>query len=134
MVTFNISYISYLIKYIFPHWFFETFSETLTKDDPDWQGWCLLQVIAAWRLSRPGKRVKLTLRSSSVSAAYIDRIYISQLAGYPPSVGVDLYDSAADLTALTSTQVVVPANTSKTLPAIYYNLDNTKHLLIAVDF
>lgn len=81
MAVFNISYILKLFKYIqfiFPGLFFETFSETLNADDPGWEGYCLVQRIEAVRLSRSGTRVKLTLRASSVSKAYIDRIYISR--------------------------------------------------------
>jgi hypothetical protein len=109
--------------------FEETFSETLIKDDANWEGYCLVQRIEAVRLSRSGTEVKLTLRASSVSDASIDRIYISQ-----PDPAGQPYASASDLTAVTSTPVVVPADTAVTLPAVNYTLDEGQPLLIAVDF
>jgi hypothetical protein len=108
--------------------FEETFSETLTGDDDKWEGYCLVQRIEPVRLSRSGTEVKLTLRASSVSDASIDKIYISKPAGQPK------YASASDLTAVTSTPFVVPANTAVTLPAVNYTLDEGQPLLIAVDF
>jgi hypothetical protein len=105
------------------------FSESLIADDVEWEGYCLVQRIEPVRLSRSGNQVKLTLRASSVSSASIDRIYISQAdpAGEP-------FDSAADLTAVTSAPIVIPAGAEVILPAVNYRLDQTKPLLIAVDF
>jgi hypothetical protein len=136
-------FLSYFVKNIavlFPYWFFETFSETLSADEAGWEGYCLVQRIEAVRLSRSGKRVRLTLRASSASDAYIDRIYISQ-----PAPAGDPYDSAADLTQVTFVALVppgalfIPAGQSVTLPLspvqdITYNLDEGQPLLIAVDF
>jgi hypothetical protein len=145
MAVFNISWLLNLlnlsnIHLIFPYWFFKTFSETLNADDPGWDGYCLVQRIEAVRLSRSGKRVRLTLRASSTSDAYIDRIYISQ-----PAPAGDPYDSAADLTQVTffatvpPGALIIPAGQSVTLPLshvqdITYNLDEGQPLLIAVDF
>jgi len=115
-----------------------TFSETLIADEAGWEGYTLVQRIEAARLSRSGTQVKLTLRASSVSDASIDRIYLSQ----PDPTG-DPYDSAADLIKVHDTDdgssaIVVPANTAVTLPAtipaVNYNLDEGRPLLIAVDF
>jgi hypothetical protein len=111
--------------------FFEpliAFSESLIADDVEWEGYCLVQRIEPVRLSRSGTQVKLTLRASSVSSASIDRIFISQAdpAGEP-------FDSAGDLTAVTSAPFVIPAGTEVILH-VNYNFDRTKPLLIAVDF
>ena len=105
-----------------------SFSETLIADDLGWEGYCLVQRIEPVRLSRSGTQVKLTLRAASVGAS-IDRIYISQAdpAGQP-------FDSASDLTAVTSAPIVIAANTEVTLPPVNYRFDETKPLLIAVDF
>jgi len=106
-----------------------SFSETLIEDSAGWEGFCLVQRIEPVRLSRSGTQVKLTLRASSVSSASIDRIYISQAdpAGEP-------FDSGDDLTAVTSVPFVIPAGAKVTLPAVNYNFNRTKPLLIAVDF
>ena len=140
MPVFNISGLLNYIQFFFPFWFFRTFSETLNADGTGWEGYCLVQRIEAVRLSRSGKRVRLTLRASSTSDAYIDRIYISR-----PAPAGDPYDSAADLTqvnflvTLPPGALVIPAGQSVTLPLgpsqdITYNLDEGQPLLIAVDF
>jgi hypothetical protein len=106
---------------------------------------CLVQRIEPVRLSRSGKRVKLTLRASSVSDAYIDKIYISQ-----PQPGGQDYDSAIDLTAVLffappPGALVIPKGTAMHVPIILdptatshldctYNLDKGQPLLIAIDF
>jgi hypothetical protein len=125
---------------LFPGLFFQTFRETLIADDPkDWQGYCLVQRIEAVRLSLSGKRVRLTLRASSVSDVYIDRIYISQ-----PQPGGQYY-SAPDLTQvfdpLPPHALFIPKGQFITVPVptvaregITYNLDKGQPLLIAVDF
>jgi hypothetical protein len=107
----------------------ETFSETLTANEGGWEGYCLVQRIEPIRLSQSGTHVRLTLRASSASAAYIDRIFISQAdpAG-------DSYDSAADLTELRGTRLTVPAGAAVTTPYVDYTLDPQKPLLIAFDF
>src|SRR5215467_2582110 len=140
MAVFDISGILRYFYFFFPFWFFRTFSETLNADGTGWEGYCLVQRIEAVRLSRSGKRVRLTLRASSTSDAYIDRIYISR-----PAPAGDPYDSAADLTqvnflvTLPPGALVIPAGQSVTLPLgpsqdITYNLDEGQPLLIAVDF
>jgi hypothetical protein len=107
---------------------FVTFGETLTADSEGWEGYCLVQRIEPVRLSNSGKHVKLYLRSSSGSPAYIDRIYISRAdpAG-------ELYASAADLTAVTNDPGFVPFG-GPTILSFAYNLDKNQPLLIAVDF
>ena len=105
-----------------------TFEAALTSSEPGWGGWTLVQRIEAVRLTTDGTQVRLTLRAGA-GEAHIDRVYISQ----PAAVG-DPYDSAADLTAISATQIVVPANATAVLGPIAYALDQTKPLLIAVDF
>jgi hypothetical protein len=112
--------------------FFEpllAFRETLIADSAGWQGYCLVQRIEPARLARSGTQVKLTLRASSVSSASINAIYISQAdpAG-------QAFDSTDDLTAVTSAPIVIPAGSEVTLPAVNYRFDESKPLLIAVDF
>jgi hypothetical protein len=106
-----------------------TFSETLTADEPQWEGHCLVQRIEPARLSQSGTHVRLTLRASSASDAHIDRIFISQAdpAGDP-------YDSAFDLTEVQGVRLTVPAGTAVTTPYIAYTLDAQKPLIIAFDF
>jgi hypothetical protein len=108
--------------------FQEAFSATLTEDEPDWAGFCLVQRIEPLKLSRSGPQVRITIRASTAADLTIDRIFISQ-----PATAGDPYDSAADLTQVSSA-VMVPANTATTLPPVTYNLDHTQPLLIAFDF
>ena len=105
-----------------------SFSETLSAEDANWQGYCLVQRIEPVRLSRSGTQVELTLRAGSVGTS-IDRIYISQAdpAGQP-------FDSAGDLTVIISAPIVLAPNTAFTLGVVKYRFDETKPLLIAFDF
>jgi hypothetical protein len=107
----------------------ETFSETLTTDDHGWEGYCLVQRIEPARLSQSGTHIRLTLRASSDSAAYIDRIFTSQAdpAGDP-------YDSAADLKEIRGIRLTVPAGRAVTTTYVDYNLDAQKPLIVAFDF
>jgi hypothetical protein len=112
-----------------------TFQETLSADDDTWADKTLVQRIEAARLTASGTQVKLVLQASSDGDASIDRIYISQP---DPTPGADLYDAAADLTAVYDppipTPLVIAANTFVSLPAVHYSLDHTQPLLIAFDF
>jgi hypothetical protein len=77
--------------------------------------------------------VSVTLRAASVGAS-IDRVYISQGDITP---GMDPYDSLAPHSALydaPSMPLVIAPFQSVTLPAVDYTLDQTKPVLIAVDF
>jgi hypothetical protein len=105
----------------------ETFTETLTADDHNWEGYCLVQRIEAVRLSRSGAWVKVTVRAASDSDAMIQTLTISR----PDPTGQP-YDSAGDLTVLAK-QVLVHAGESVTVRTIY-TLDEGLPLLIAVDF
>jgi hypothetical protein len=71
--------------------------------------------------------VQITLQALAESVV-IDRILISQ-----PAASGDPYDSGDDLTDVSTAVVLVQPNSSLTLPAVNYNLDRTKPLLIAMD-
>jgi hypothetical protein len=105
---------------------FETvFSAPLDLDSDGRQGYCLVQQISGF--AKGGRQLQLTLRASSTSPAYVDRLFISKPApaGHP-------YDSAGDLIEV-HPKLEVKANRSLTL-AIRYTLDPQQPLLIAVDF
>jgi hypothetical protein len=106
-----------------------TFEASLLNDEGGWQGYCLVQRIEGGRLLQSGTQVQLTLRASSVSAAYIDRIYISK----PDPAGNNPYDSADDLIEV-NPKFEIPAGQAVTLPWVRYILDVGHPLLIAVDF
>jgi hypothetical protein len=110
----------------------------LSIDDDEWEGWCLVQRIEPARLSglSSGTNITLTVRASSVSAASIDRVYISH-----PADGGDPYDSAEQIKVYdisdpsTPMPFPVPLGQARTLPAVDYDrFDKGKALLIAVDF
>ena len=112
----------------------------LTLTDSGWEGYCLVQRFEAGALFKSGDLVSITLRASSAGAS-IDRIYISQAAD--PGPGIDPYDSVEYRATMQDTAfkpplVIPPAPPNQTntvtIPAILYTLDNTKPLLIAVDF
>src|SRR5205814_4969333 len=101
---------------------------------------CLVQRIPSALLKNDGTQLRLTVRSSANGSVIIDKLYISQ-----PAAGGDPYDSLPSgmpggLTRVVDKDlgdpvVVLPAN-SPALPLkiINYDLDRTKHLLIAFDF
>jgi hypothetical protein len=101
----------------------------LTLDEGGWEGNCLVQRIEPARLMLSGTPVRLTLRASSLSDAYIDRIYISQ----SNPAATDHYQPAGDLKEV-ATAIVVPNNGTTTLDPVDYALDKGWPLLIAVDF
>jgi hypothetical protein len=103
----------------------QTFATDLPSEE-DFPDVTLVQRIESVRLSDSGSQVQLTIKALT-QAVVINRILISQAAG-----AGNLYDSADDLTDVAS-GVLVDANSSVTLPAVVYNLDRTKPLLIAMD-
>jgi hypothetical protein len=115
--------------------FTSTYAKTLTEDDFNWEGHTLVQRIEAAYLSATGPHVRISVQASSVSDAFIDRIYISQAdsTGNP-------YDSAADLTLVYDSAAnqqqpfVVLADTKRELPIVAYTINKLQALLIAVDF
>jgi hypothetical protein len=102
-----------------------TFEALLLNDDEGWQGRCLVQRIAGGQLKQSGAQVQLTLRASSVSGAFIDRIYISR----PDPAGDNPYDSADDLIEV-NPKFEIPAGKAVTLPWVRYILDVGQPLLI----
>ena len=106
--------------------FEQTFAATFTDTDA-LRGRCLVQRIESVRLFNSGSQVQITLQAFAESVV-IDRILISQ-----PAASGDPYDSADDLTDVTTAVTLVQPNSSLTLPAIDYNLDRTQPLLIALD-
>jgi len=106
--------------------FEQTFAATLTDLDA-LRGRCLVQRIESVRLFNSGTQVQVTLQALAESVV-IDRILISQ-----PAASGDPYDSAGDLTDLATGVTLVQPNSSLTLPAVAYNLDRTRPLLIAMD-
>jgi hypothetical protein len=109
-----------------PPTFVQTFGAAFTDTDA-LRGRCLVQRIESVRLFTSGSQVQITLQAFAESVV-IDRILISQPAG-----SGDPYDSGDDLTDVTTAVTLVQPNSSLTLPAIDYNLDRTKPLLIAMD-
>jgi hypothetical protein len=114
-----------------------TFTQTLTSDGINWQGFTLVQRIEPNRLFRSGTQVLLTLHASSTREALLDRIYISK---HDPAAA-DPYQPDTDLTALydnPNSPQTVPKNTPQTSPLVVgpvnYNLDHTQALLIAFEF
>jgi hypothetical protein len=114
-----------------------TFTQTLTSDEPNWEGFTLVQRIEMNRLFRSGTQVLLILHASSMGEALLDKIYISK----PDPAAADPYQPGPDLTALydnPNSPLPVPMNTPQTPPAIVgpvnYNLDHTQALLIAFEF
>ncbi len=99
--------------------FEQTFAATFTDVD-GLRGRCLVQRIEPVRLFTSGSQV--------AESVVIDRILISQ-----PAASGDPYDSADDLTDVATAVTLVQPNSSLTLPAVAYNLDRTKPLLIAMD-
>jgi len=111
-----------------------TFTQTLTSDGINWQGFTLVQRIEMNRLFRSGTQVLLILHASSTREAQIDRIYISRAAS--PD-----YQLAGDLTQMydnPASPLVVAKNTPQTPPPVVgpvnYNLDHMQALLIAFEF
>jgi hypothetical protein len=109
-----------------PLTFEQTFAATFTDTDA-LRGRCLVQRIESIRLFNSGSQVQITLQAFAESVV-IDRILISQ-----PAASGDPYDSADDLTDVTTAVTLVQPNSSLTLPAVNYNLDRSQPLLIAMD-
>ena len=109
-----------------PPTFEQTFGAAFTDVDA-LRGRCLVQRIEPVRLFLGGSQVQITLQAMAESVV-IDRILISQ-----PAASGDPYDSADDLTDVTTAVTLVPPNSSLALPPVVYTLDRTRPLLIAMD-
>lgn len=110
-----------------------TFDGMLVNDGVGTQGFTQVQRIEhVYPLIKGGTAVQILLQASATSDASIDAIYISQGLN-PPS---EAWQPAADLTQvpLPTQPFIVPAGGPVALPPVAYALDNSKPLLIAVDF
>jgi hypothetical protein len=103
-----------------------TFEASLSVDSEEWQGRCLVQQVTG--LAKGGRQLRITVRASSVSSSFVDRLFISK-----PDPTRGPYASASDLIEV-HPKFEVRANRALTLPAIRYTVDEHQPLLIAVDF
>ena len=90
-----------------------------------------MQRIEAVRLAKSGAQVRVTLRASSMSDASIKRLYISRAN---PGPSADLYNSDTDLTMIVDAPLTITMDRALPLPLVDYALDQTRPLLVAVDF
>jgi hypothetical protein len=87
----------------------------------------------AYPLTKSSTQVQILLQADAVSGASIDAIYISQGLN-PPS---EAWQPAADLTQVplpAQPFVIPPGGSVVALAPVAYTLDNSKPLLIAVDY
>lgn len=112
------------------------FKAVLTADQPNLQGFCLIQRIASTQLKNHGRLSKITLLGPGAGSLTIDRIYVSQPAAPPGNP----WDAHSDLTKVLNKDegdppLVLPANSSRTLDVLVpYDLLPGKNLLVALDF
>jgi hypothetical protein len=102
------------------------FQASLNLDSGGWEGYCLVQRITGF--SRTGSQLRITVRASSDTPSYVDRLFISK-----PDPAGGPYDSASDLMEV-HPKFEVKANRTLTLPAVRYTLHEHEPLLIALDF
>ena len=93
------------------------------------EGICLVQLLSQTLLvpNVTGTQVRITLRGSNTGNLTLDKVFISKVG----NTG-DPYDAATDL-KLVASGVPIPANTAVTVGPVYYTLDPTQDLLVAVD-
>ncbi|RBP45376.1 hypothetical protein DES53_103374 [Roseimicrobium gellanilyticum] len=103
------------------------FSATLTGDQANLGGFCIVQRIEPVRLFRSGTKVRLVLQGSTVGNLLIDRVTISHAAA-----SGNAYDSAMDLKEV-ATGVSIAAGEVKELNIVEFGLDQTIPLLVAFD-
>jgi hypothetical protein len=109
--------------------FEDTFNLTLTNSTGH-PNRTIVQRIEPARLRLGGKLIQFTLRSGAGNNIVINKMYVSQAVG--PGIG-DPYDSAADLTEVTTGSINLDQNSSKTLDYVNYVLDPTKPLIVSFD-
>jgi hypothetical protein len=109
----------------------KNYEEVFSRDVGGWAGFCIIQRIEAGRLTKSGGKVRVTLRASSTSGAWVRRVYISRPSG---DSSRDPYDPDVDLIPIVTAPLTIAANTSLLLPLVDYNLDENLPLLIAIDF
>lgn len=103
------------------------FMATLTNNQTQQGGRCLVQRIEPSQLFRDGALVRITLRASTQGDVLLERVSISHAA----AVG-DPYDADAAPTPVATAQVLL-ANTTLQLPDVAFALDRTRPLLVAFD-
>jgi hypothetical protein len=102
---------------------------TLTTDQPNNEGICLVQRLSTTLLAAGGTQVRIVLRGSPTGSLTLDKVAISQVS---TAAGGDLYDAAPDRTDVASGVTIQP-NTTRTVGPVNYTLDPTKDLLVAFD-
>jgi hypothetical protein len=104
------------------------------KNAGGWAGRTLVQRIEpGFPLIKSSIVVQIIVQASAASGASINRIYISQA---DPNRHMEPWQPFTDLTQVPLPQhpFIVPAGAPVPLPPFAYPLDNSKPLLIAVDF
>ena len=113
--------------------FSTAFTGTLTTDQPNGEGICLVQRLSASLLGGAGgqvrSQVRLTLRGSTAGSLMLNNVFISRP---DPTAGADLYDADTDLTPV-ATAITIAAGASVTLPPVNYAFDPSQDLLVAFD-
>jgi hypothetical protein len=104
-----------------------TFSAALNFDQPNLDGWCLVQRIEPARLLLSGTHVRLTVRGSSVGNLRLNKITLAEAA----ATG-DPFDSAAP-PVVVETGVLLTAGVPHTTPDVAFALDRTRALLVAFE-
>jgi hypothetical protein len=105
----------------------QTFDQTFVKSGDLWEGYCLVQRIEPGRLSGSGSRIWFVLEAGA-NGAYIDKITFSQ--GDPDGPP---YSSLEVPIELPHDAFRMAPNEQKGF-YLNYHLDDSKPLLIAVDF
>ena len=88
-----------------------------------------VQRIIASQLLASGGQLALKVRGAPSANVTIHRIYVSRAAA-----SGNLWDAAADLTPVMTSDLTLPDDQPVDLDPIAYNLDQTQDLLIAFDF
>ena len=113
--------------------FSTAFTGTLTTDQPNGEGICLVQRLSSSLLAPnlTGVQVRITLRGSTAGSLTLDRVFISRP---DPTIGADLYDAGPDLTDLAPGAVTtIAAGGTATLGPVNYAFDSSQDLLVAFD-
>ena len=109
--------------------------EAVLSLDENHRNRCVVQRIEPSRLTASGSKVTITIRRPAAGTLQLLNLYISR-ASNVADPSRDPYDSAADLTAVFTTEQVLPADPASPtveLPEVNYSLDADQPLLIAFD-
>lgn len=107
--------------------FTPAFTTTLTNNQTQQGGRCLVQRIEPSQLLQSGQLVRITLRASTQGDVVLERVSISHAAA-----AGDPYDSDSAPTPVVAAQVL-SASTTLQLPEVAFALDRTRPLLVAFD-